>query len=587
MIDFLPTPLFGQNLFITFWLSAVWVLSAGITLGFVIAIVTYFKILILQRIPVLNSVASKRSTFIVAGIGLTLVYFLLYVAVRYRGIGFLSSISWDDIRGMLFMLPICAIFGFGAWNLVSKKFQDDLTAQCTEGLPKWLCRICVIFVAFFALGFPLAKYNGFGAIKFVEKPVQMMESLARLPFAGKTDYVYSIEPSDENHSGDPVEVDFEGSELKSIFIRSTEPIELAAEPISSDVEFVLPVDPSEEHLRFQQSAGERSMFQARVYTKLYINNNGSDTAKVEFYTLTGPVDTEVAVIPPTAGFIFLCFFAPVLLAASLPKVSAISLSTFKTEISQPLYLLVLIFGAVFIVISIYIPYNTFGEDIKMFKDSGLNLIRVMAIFTAIWAASKSVAEEIEGRTALTVLSKPVSRRQFILGKFSGIAFAIGLLFIVLGLWFMIWTAYKPVYDGQESANRLTDWLQPFQQSFNVVPGLILCFFEVLIFVAVSVAISTRLGVLPNFLICATIFVLGHLTPQIVESSLGEFAPVQVFGQLIATVFPVLDHFDIQAAISRGSSVPIDYLAEVLLYTVLYSTFALLGSLVFFEDRDLA
>ena len=121
----------------------------------------------------------------------------------------------------------------------------------------------------------------------------------------------------------------------------------------------------------------------------------------------------------------------------------------------------LVVGAAFVVTAIYIPYNTFGEDIKMYKDSGLNLLRVMAIFTAVWAASKSVAEEIEGRTALTVLSKPVSRRQFIIGKFSGISMSVALLFILLGLWFMIWIAYKPIYDGQETSNKIRDWALPY------------------------------------------------------------------------------------------------------------------------------
>jgi ABC-type transport system involved in multi-copper enzyme maturation permease subunit len=198
-----------------------------------------------------------------------------------------------------------------------------------------------------------------------------------------------------------------------------------------------------------------------------------------------------------------------------------------------------------------------------------------------------VAEEIEGRTALTVLSKPVSRRQFILGKFSGISMSVALMFLVLGLWFMIWVAYKPVYDGQESADKLTDWAQPFIESFNIAPGLFLCFLEIVIFVAISVAISTRMGILANFLICASIYVLGHLTPMIVQSSFAEFEPVVVFGQLVATVLPVLDHFDIQAAISRNTTVPIAYMAEMLLYTALYSAVAMLLSLVFFEDRDLA
>jgi ABC-type transport system involved in multi-copper enzyme maturation permease subunit len=212
---------------------------------------------------------------------------------------------------------------------------------------------------------------------------------------------------------------------------------------------------------------------------------------------------------------------------------------------------------------------------------------VAAIFFAIWAASKSVAEEIEGRTALTVLSKPVGRRQFVIGKFVGISMAVALMFVLVGLWFYIWVAFKPIYDFQEASKGLAEWFVCFKEAIGVMPGLFLCFLEVLLFVAISVAISTRMGILANFLICFSIYVLGHLTPLLVQSSLGAFEVVAVFGQVVAIIFPVLNHFDVQTAINTGSTVPIIYLAWSVVYTLVYGAMVLLVALVLFEDRDLA
>jgi ABC-type transport system involved in multi-copper enzyme maturation permease subunit len=587
MIENLSFPLIlAQDIRVTYWLTPVWILSAGITLGFLLVLLSYVKIAILQRIPVLNSVASNRNSFIIGGIVLTLVYLGLYAAFLSWMQGFTFSLE-RELQPMIYMLPVCAIFGFGAWTLISKKFAGEFSTQFNEGLLRWLNRICIAFVIFFVVGFPLAKFNGFGIIEPVEEPVELMKSLARLPFAGVSTKTFTIEPSDSDHSGDSAAVSFNGRELKRIQVTTTEPIEIGSEPIQGDSAYLLRVNPSEDFKMYRPRTDGKGMFKHEAYSEVFINNLGNEPAVVEFSWGVGPFYNEVNIIPIIAGLVLLAYLIPLMLASALPKISAIALSTFKTEVSQPLFLLVLLVGAAFIVTAIYIPYNTFGEDIKMYKDSGLNLLRVMAIFTAVWAASKSVAEEIEGRTALTVLSKPVSRRQFILGKFSGISMSVALMFLVLGLWFMIWVAYKPVYDGQESANKLTDWAQPFSESFTIAPGLFLCFLEIVIFVAISVAISTRMGILANFLICASIYVLGHLTPMIVQSSFAEFEPVVVFGQLVATVLPVLDHFDIQAAISRNNTVPIAYMAEMLVYTAIYSTVAMLLSLVFFEDRDLA
>ena len=179
---------------------------------------------------------------------------------------------------------------------------------------------------------------------------------------------------------------------------------------------------------------------------------------------------------------------------------------------------------------VFIPYNTFGEDVKMLKTSGMTTIKVLAIIMALWTASTSVADEIEGRTALTVLSKPVGRRQFILGKFLGIVWPIVLMFVILGLVFLLTVSFKVVYDARESAKTTPEWQECFAEVVRIVPGLVLAFFESVVMAAISVAVSTRLPMLPNLIICGSIYVLGHLAALIVKSSAGE----NVFVRFVAS-----------------------------------------------------
>ena len=122
---------------------------------------------------------------------------------------------------------------------------------------------------------------------------------------------------------------------------------------------------------------------------------------------------------------------------------------------------------------------------------------------------------------------------------------------------------------------------------GIVPGLVLAFMETVVLTAISVAISTRLPMLPNLVICGVDLRAGPLGPLIVQSSVGQNEFVAFVGQFIALVLPVLDHFNIQAAVAGGVPVPLDYLGWALLYCVLYSTVAMLLALILFEDRDLA
>jgi len=580
--------LFAQSENITNWLTPVWLISLGIAIGFLLVLIGIAKLYVGQKIGFFNRVAESPSTFTIFGVVTGLIYTGLFVAWFAWRYGW-SAMDESFFVGMLLVLAASLLLGFGIWKLVSRKMQGELSGLLFDGFLGWLNRICIAMVVFAVAGFGLAAFDGFGIIEFVDEPMEFVQSMARLPFTGTFEQEFQIQPSPRNHSGDPVEIAFDGNELRIFSVVTSQRIEIAAEPITAElpVNKFYEIAESTEPSGYRQRADGRGPIPNEQIEKIYFNNLGSEPAQVTFsYTLM-PIYAEVSIVLWIALGVVATYFGYLALMCLFPKSAAIAQATFKTEICQPLYLLVLAAGMAFVVLSIYIPYNTFGEDIKMYKDSGLTLIRVLAIFLAIWAASKSVAEEIDGRTALTVLSKPVGRRQFILGKFSGISCAIALLFIVLGIWFVTFVAYKPIYDFRESSKGLAEWTVCFNEAVHVIPGLFLCFLEVLIFVAISVAISTRLGILANFLICFSIYVLGHLTPLIVQSSLAAFEPVQVFGQLVAIVFPVLDHFDVQAAISSNSDVPVAYLTWSVIYTALYGTVTLLAALVMFEDRDLA
>lgn len=271
----------------------------------------------------------------------------------------------------------------------------------------------------------------------------------------------------------------------------------------------------------------------------------------------------------------------------LPKTAAIALATGKEASLQPVFYVLLVVGVTALLIFPYIPYNTFGEDLKMLKDSGLNLILVLSIIMALWTASISVADEIEGRTALTLLSKPITRRQFVLGKFLGIIGSVAIMFIVLGAVFLVTVSFKTVYEAKEGALPTPTAAQCSFEILQVVPGLILAFLETVVMTAVSVAISTRLPMLANLTICGAIYVLGHLVPALVSSVGGRFEIVAFVGRLIGILLPVLDHFNVQAAVATGAVVPPAYLGWALLYCTLYSAAAIFVALIMFEDRDLA
>jgi len=161
------------------------------------------------------------------------------------------------------------------------------------------------------------------------------------------------------------------------------------------------------------------------------------------------------------------------------------------------------------------------------------------------------------------------------------------MFIILGIIFLLTVSYKVVYDARESSKTMPDWQLCYEEVVRIVPGLVLAFYEAVVMAAISVAISTRVSMLPNLVICGSVYVLGHLGPLIVKSAAGEIVFVKFIGRLISVMLPVLDHYEIEGAIAGASTVPAEYLWMALLYSFLYCTAAMLLALIFFEERDLA
>lgn len=293
------------------------------------------------------------------------------------------------------------------------------------------------------------------------------------------------------------------------------------------------------------------------------------------------------VVGGVLGAIAVLWTIAMLVGITAPRVAAVAHTTAKEAMAQPLFYVLQAVGIFLLLLFVILPYNTFGEDIKMVKDQGFVLIKLLAMFLALWTASMSIADEIEGRTALTLLSKPVGRREFIFGKFLGILYPVAIVFLVLGVVFLMTISYKVVYDAREMAQLPPSWRECWREVIQTIPGLALAFMETILMTSIGVAISTRLPMLPNLIICMSIYVLGHLVPLLMNTSVGQFEIVAFAARFFSTIFPVLDHYNMEPAVATGQEVPLIFLGGVALNTVLYSAIAMLAALLMFEDRDLA
>src|SRR5438477_3209540 len=165
---------------------------------------------------------------------------------------------------------------------------------------------------------------------------------------------------------------------------------------------------------------------------------------------------------------FFALFFPLLLSM-WPQGGAVALAAFREGVRQPLFWVIVIGALGLMTVAPFIPYFTFGEDVKMVRELGYDTIMLSAVVFSVVAASMSISEEIEGRTAVTVMSKPVSRRDFLLGKFVGIFLAAMLMTGLLAwffegmMWFKLWFDNETVTDPA--------WLEPARAALGPQTGI--------------------------------------------------------------------------------------------------------------------
>jgi hypothetical protein len=454
--------------------------------------------------------------------------------------------------------------------LVNRRAARAVYAAVSEGMLRQISYVLVALAALVVLASPTMPVR------------ETIESIRRLPHVQPIAIDIDL-PA--NGADVPANVAFRSDELQHYTIASDQDVAVNVEPDKGFVSPTLVVRGGEPYKWTPGGAMARA-FEGDV-ANLYLTTQSDLPTKVSIELETDVPMPQVRALGVAALGVIALYLMYLAIYFLAPRTAVIAAATAKETVSQPIFTLLILIGVAALVSFVFTPYNTFGEDVKMLKTTGMTTIKILAIIMALWTASTSVADEIEGRTALTVLSKPVGRRQFILGKFLGIVWPIVLMFLILGFVFLLTVSFKVVYDARESAKTTPEWTECYVEVVRIIPGLLLAFFEAVIMAAISVAVSTRLPMLPNLVICGSIYILGHLAALIVKSSAGNIVFVRFVGRLLSIVLPVLDHFEIEGAIAGASSVPASYLWWALGYTVLYSSAAMLLALIFFEDRDLA
>lgn len=322
------------------------------------------------------------------------------------------------------------------------------------------------------------------------------------------------------------------------------------------------------------------------------------------------------------------------------KVLAISKNTFLETVRQPIFSVLIWVGVFWIgLITPLIAAFTLesGSDIKVAKDVGLATLLMYGLLASVFSATSVITREIESHTVLTVVSKPVSRPVFLLGKYLGVCAAVllGYYFLCLVLFLMVRHGIMEMASQQLDqpvlvfsivaiaislaaatfGNYVYGWyfpsalmawivplatlaligvlfispkwaLQPPNHDFGnmqLVYAVTMTFCGVLILTAFAVTLATRFSQVLTLVLCTGIYILGLLS----DHYLGQ--PAQAGSAWFYTIlYGAVPNFQFcwaGDALTQGRTIQAALVGHVATYCALYSLGILGLGTALFQTRE--
>lgn len=250
------------------------------------------------------------------------------------------------------------------------------------------------------------------------------------------------------------------------------------------------------------------------------------------------------------------------------KIAAIAVNTFREAIRDKILYILVFFALIMIGGSILLSTLTLGEQTKIILDIGLASISLFGLFIAVFIGVGLVYKEIDRRTIYTIISKPINRWQFLLGKYLGLVMTLFVEVAVMTAGFMIVVSFYGKADPV------------------LLKAVLLIFYELALITAVAIMFSSFSTPVLSSLFTMGIFVVGHLSADLkVFGAKSESALVQTFTSFLYYAMPNLSNFNIKAQVVQGVPVTGEYIGLVTAYAALYITIILILAAVIFQKRD--
>ncbi|NCS23112.1 MAG: ABC transporter permease [Microcystis aeruginosa BS13-02] len=217
-----------------------------------------------------------------------------------------------------------------------------------------------------------------------------------------------------------------------------------------------------------------------------------------------------------------------------------------------------------------LPEIAVGTHEKIFLDLGLAAIGLLGVIVAVFVGTGLINKEIDKKTILVLIPKPLSRAEFILGKHLGLS---GVLAVMLGVMLVIYLLM----------------LLGMKVSFQVLPLIVSVFYlglELILIAAVAIAFGVFTSSILATLMTFGVYLMGHISKDLIQLGIISKNPnILAITKNIYLILPDLERLNFRNEAVYGLLPSADVLIANALYSLVYTGLLLGISILIFSRRQ--
>ena len=257
-------------------------------------------------------------------------------------------------------------------------------------------------------------------------------------------------------------------------------------------------------------------------------------------------------------------------------------AVFRESVRDRVPYSIVVFAVLMIAASYLISQLTAGQDMKIIKDLGLAALSIFGLLIAVFIGVGLVTKEVEKRSVYGVLTKPLSRAEFLLGKYAGLVMtlAVNLAVMTCAIYLVLFYSNWHASEGLRRS-----WEAPAVDPRMLI-AIVLIFAELMLVTAVALFFSTFTSPLWATLLTLGLWVAGHFNSDLRNfGTVVDSAPVIWLARVIYYVIPNLAPFDVKSEVVHGIQVSARHVGYTLAYAAVYIGVLLTAATTIFGRRD--